>query len=190
MRKIILFMHMSLDGFIARSDGALDWVTMDDKELGEVLIGDMLENSDTMLLGRSLYQGFESYWPNAAKDPATPPDLAEFAKWIDETQKVVFSKTLESVTWNQSVLEKGDLSESVAKLKSQPGKNIVLFGGAKMSSALAGLGLIDEFRIKLEPVVLGSGVPLFKDVEARVNLKLTFAQSFSSGVVGLIYQKG
>ncbi len=77
MQKLILFMHMSLDGFVGRPNGEMDWVTMNDDEIGKYLIGDLLETVDTMLLGRVLYQGFESYWPAAAKNPSTPKDLAE-----------------------------------------------------------------------------------------------------------------
>lgn len=192
MRKVILFMDVSLDGFIARPNGELDWATRDDEIMGKYLISDLLSTVDTMLLGRVLYQGFASYWPAAATNPSTPKDLIDFAHWIVNSPKIVFSKTLEKVEWKNSSLVKvkdnHHIAEEVAKLKQQPGGDMVIFGGARLAQTFTELGLIDEYRLKLEPVVLGSGKPLFKDIKARINLKLLKAKTSNSGVVGLYYQ--
>ena len=181
-------MHMSLDGYVCGPNGELDWCTMDDDEVGKYLIGDLLTSVDTMLLGRSLYKGFESYWPATAVNPETPKELAEFAHWIDDSPKYVFSQTMEKVEWKNSFLVKGDVTEEITKLKLQPGGDMVVFGGAAFAASLAGLDLIDEYRLKLEPKILGAGRPLFKDVTQRSNLKLIKAKSFNSGVVGLYYE--
>lgn len=192
MRKIILFMHVSLDGFIARQNGELDWVTMSDDDMGKYLITDLLSTVDTMLLGRVLYQGFEKAWPSIAADPSSPKDLVDLAHWIENSPKIVFSKTLEKVEWKNSrliqVKDNDGIANEVAMLKQQPGKDIVLFGGARMAQTFVQLGLIDEYRIKLEPVVLGNGKSLFEDIQDRMNLKLLKSKTFSSGVVGLYYQ--
>jgi len=192
MRKVILFMHISLDGFVGGPNGEMNWITMNDDAMGKYLITDLLTTVDTMLLGRELYQGFENYWPSAAKNPSTPKDLVDFANWIENSPKIVFTKTLEKVGWKNSKLihikDNDDISEEVRKLKQQPGKDMVIFGGASMASTLVKLGLIDEYRLKLEPVILGSGKPLFKDIGVRINLKLIKSKTFDSGVVGLYYQ--
>jgi len=192
MRKVILFMHLSLDGFIARPNGELDWATRDDETMGKYLISDLLSTVDTMLLGRVLYQGFVSYWPAAAANPSTPKDLIDLAHWIVNSPKIVFSKTLEKVEWKNSRLVKvkdnHDIAEEVAKLKQQPGGDMVVFGGARLAQTFTELGLIDEYRLKLEPVVLGSGKPLFKNIKDRINLKLLKAKTFNSEVVGPYYQ--
>lgn len=192
MGKVILFMHMSLDGFIARPNGEMDWATMNDDAMGRYLIPDLLSTVDTMILGRVLYQGFEKAWPAQAKNPSNPTDLIEFAHWVEDTPKIVFSKTLDKVDWKSSTIVKvkddGDIAKEISKLKEQPGKDMVLFGGARFSQTCVKLGLVDEFRLKVEPVVLGIGKPLFQNFQERVNLKLTHSKSFDSGVVGLYYQ--
>src|SRR2546422_6198468 len=101
MRKVILFMVISLDGFVCGPNGELDWEHQDE-EVSRYLIPDLLSTVDTMLLGRVLYQGFEQAWPAMAKDPASPKDLVDFAHWVEDTPKLVFSKTLNKVTWKNS----------------------------------------------------------------------------------------
>ncbi len=164
---------MSLDGYISGPSGELDWATMNDDEMGKTLIDDLLETTDTMLLGRVLYQGFQDAWPNTAKDPGSPKELIEFAHWIEDSPKIVFSKTLKNVEWKNSKLisvkNDNDIVKEVAKLRKSSGGDIVLFGGTRMAQTFAELGLIDEYRFKLEPVALGSGKPLFKN---RVHLRL------------------
>jgi dihydrofolate reductase len=188
MRKIILFMHMSLDGFVAGPNNELDWTTRNDDEVGKYLISDLLTTVDTTLLGRELYKGFESYWPAAAANPETPKELAEFARWVDNSPKIVFSSTLKKAEWKNSRIINGDITKEVAKLKQEPGKDIVVFGGARMSSTLASHDLIDEYRLKLEPVIIGKGKPLFKDIKEKIKLKLVKSKIFNSGVAGLYYQ--
>jgi len=189
MRKVILFMHMSLDGFVAGSNNELDWATVSDDSVGKYLLDSVLPEVDTMLLGRNLFQGFQSYWPAAAENPDTPPEMADFARWIVKTNKVVFSKTLETPGWENSVLAKGDLAEEVARLKAQPGGHMIVYGGAQFAAAMVKAGLVDEYRIKLEPAALGTGKALFGDLLGREHLELTDAKGFKSGVVGLTYQR-
>jgi dihydrofolate reductase len=192
MRKVILFMHMSTDGFIARPNGEMDWATMNDDEMGRYLITDLLTTADTMILGRVLFQGFEQHWPGVAANPSNPKDLVDFAHWIEDSPKIVFTKTLDKADWKSTTLVKvrdnDHIAQEISKLKQQPGKDMVLFGGASFAQTCVKLGLVDEYRLKLEPVVLGNGKPLFQDIKDKMNLKLTNSKRFDSGVVGLYYQ--
>ncbi len=192
MRKVIAFMHMSLDGFVSRPNGEMDWVTTKDEDIGKYLIGDLFTTMDTMLLGRNLYQGFEQYWPGVTTNPNAPAQMAEFARWIEDSRKIVFSSRQQQFTWQHSelVVVKNDqeIATTVHRLKQQPGANMVVFGGARMAQTLVQLNLIDEYRIKMEPVVLGKGAPLFTSLENKMNLQLVRSKAFSSGVVALHYE--
>jgi dihydrofolate reductase len=189
MRKVILFMAMSLDGFVGGPKGELDWENRD-PEVGRYLIPDLLSTVDTMLLGRVLFQGFEQAWPAMASNPSSPKEIVDFAHWVEDSPKIVFSKTLDKVGWKNSRLVSAksneDIANEVKKLKEHSNGDMVVFGGARFAQTLAQLGLIDEYRIKLQPVALGNGLSLFKDV--RVNLNLIKSQMFKSGVVALYYQ--
>jgi len=187
MRKLILFMHMSLDGFIDDTTGQMSWVTREDMEMDEYLGRELLDTVDSMLLGRVLFQGFQQVWPAIATDTTMPKGLIEFAQWIDNSPKYIFSKTLDTTNWKNSFLLKGNIVDEVKKLKELPGKNIVVFGGAGIVQELVKANLIDEYRIKLEPVFLGTGKPLFNNTD-MTKLELIQSKAFSSGVIGLYYR--
>jgi dihydrofolate reductase len=188
MRKVILFMHLSLDGFVCGPKDEMDWCTMNDEKMGAYLGADLLKTVDTILVGRKLYQGFEQYWPSVPKNPSHPAELIEFAHWMADTAKVVFSRTLKEVHWKNSRLAKEDPAKTVAHLKKEPGADMVIFGGASTAAFFAGHGLIDEYRIKLEPCLLGQGKSLFSAISTPVPLKLLQSKSFDSGVTGLYYE--
>ena len=163
MRNVILSAHMSLDGFIAGSNGEMDW-TRADAEIDNTM-PELLSNADTVLLGRGLYQGFSSYWPfYPTTDPSKSKGKVKFAKWINQAAKVVFSTTLEKVGWHGARLvhvdDNRDIANEVANLKQQPGKNILLYGGVRLAQTLAQLGLVDEYRLLLQPKVLGPSLPI------------------------------
>jgi len=187
MRKVILFMIVTLDGFIGGPNGELDWMVKDD-EMDKVLITDLLSTVDTILVGRATYQVFENYWPVVATNPSSSKDMIDLAHWIENTPKIVFSKTLEKVEWKNSRLIKENIADEIAKLKQQPGKDMVIFGGVGIVSTFIKLGLVDEYRLRVHPVALGSGKPLFKDIKDRMKLKLLECAKFNSGVVALHYQ--
>lgn len=186
MRKVILQIGVSLDGFIEAPNGDLEWMFIDDELWQNV--DELLGTVDIVLFGRTAYQGFEQYWPAAATNPKSPQNEVDFAHWIEKTPKIVFSTTLPSADWANSRLVKSDVAAEVAMLKQQPGKQILLFGGAGIAGTFMQLGLIDEYRIKIYPVMLGKGIPLFKDPQARFNFKLMSTRTFSSGVVEIHYQ--
>jgi dihydrofolate reductase len=139
-----------------------------------------------------LYQGFEQYWPTVARDPAAPSEMVDFAHWIEDSTKIVFSKSLTKANWKKSkiisVSSDADFINGVTVLKQHPGKDMVLFGGAQLAQTFIRLNLIDEYQLKFQPVVLGGGKPLFKDLKKRLHLKLTKSISFDSGIISLYYQ--
>ncbi|GAA3122024.1 dihydrofolate reductase family protein [Streptosporangium carneum] len=186
MRKVILYMQLTVDGFTEGPEGEMDWLKVDEETWR--FINDLLDPADTALLGRVTYEVFESSWPEVAKDPSSPKEEVEYARWIEETPKVVFSRSLDRVGWKNTRLAKGDLAEEIAELKGQPGGNMILFGGIGIARAFMRLGLIDEYRLLVNPSLIGAGKPLFGDPEARADLRLIEAQTFASGVVGLYYE--
>ncbi len=189
MRNVILSMHISLDGFIAGPNGELDWATMS-AEMDNSLMPAMMAQADTCLIGRVLYEGFLSYWPDAqSKNPHLSQAEIEFSRWIEQVDKVVFSSTLEQAEWHNSRLVRGDLAGEVQRLKQQPGKDIVVFGGVRLAQQLVRLGLVDVFDLVLNPVILGEGQPLFTDPAARQDLDLLTCQAFEGKAVALRYTR-
>ena len=186
MRKIVMFNLVSLDGFFAGADGNIDWHVVDE-EFNQAAI-EMIRSYDTILFGRITYQLFENYWPKAALDPKISKEDKIIANKINKMRKIVFSKTLDKVTWKNSELVKGNIENEVKKIKKSPGRDIVIYGSGTIVQQLATAGLIDEYRIMVNPVVLGSGKPLFKDVSI-LNLKLIDTRVFRSGNVLLNYQR-
>jgi dihydrofolate reductase len=184
MRKVLMFNRVSLDGFFAGPNGEIDWFVMDpevDKAAHEMM------QPDTILFGRVTYQLFESYWPHVATDPAAPKEARILANELHQMTKVVFSKTLKEVTWENSKLVTGDVTQEVRKLRQGNGPDIVIFGSGTLVQQLAGEGLIDEYLILVTPVILGTGKFLLKDVQ-KFTLELLEARDFHSGNVLLHYR--
>ncbi len=186
MRKLISFMHVSLDGFTAGPNGELEWAILDEEGTADVTA--LLRTVDTALYGRVTYQMMEGYWPTVPTNPASTEFERHHAHWVEGVHKVVFSRTLETVGWNNTRLIRENIAEEVGKLKQQPGQDLMIFGSPRITHTLMHLGLIDDYRINLNPVVLGSGIPLFKDIKDRIHLKLLETRTFHSGVVGLHYR--
>jgi dihydrofolate reductase len=132
-----------------------------------------------------MFELMTQFWPTADQNPSSPPYIVEYARLWKSVEKVVFSTTLQQVTWNAHLV-KGDPVAEVAKLKAQPGGNLSI-GGTALASALADGGLIDEYRLYIVPIVLGGGAPIFSAVRARINLKLAEVRTFTSGTVLLKY---
>ena len=188
MRKIIVSMRVTLDGFIAGLHGEMDWMEeFFDEALAEYE-SELQKSVDTTLFGRETYQGFESYWPKVALDPASPSDLAEYARQLNAMRKVVFSKTLSHVEWNNSVLLHEIDPEEITKMKQEPGRDMVIYGSASIVQTLTNLGLIDRYQLLVFPIVLGNGMPLFHDISHKVKLSLLSNKAYPSGVVELTYE--
>jgi dihydrofolate reductase len=182
MRKIIVSNLVSLDGFMAGPNGELDWFVVDE-EFNDYA-NDLLSKVDAILFGRVTYQLMANYWPT----PSAITNEPLIADKMNNLPKIVFSKTLEKVEWNNSRLVKDNIEGEISKLKQQPGKDIVIFGSGSIVSTFTQSGLIDEYRITVNPVVLGSGKPLFKSIKDRIKMKLLKKKTFDSGVVLLYYE--
>jgi dihydrofolate reductase len=183
MRKLIYSMTVSLDGFIAGRDGAIDWSVPDEDLFG--FHTEHVQEIGVHLCGRRLYETM-LYWETAEESPLAA-DQVEFARIWKALPKVVFSTTLQSVVGNTR-LATGGVGEEVARLKEQPGKDIAV-GGAGLARACMDLGLIDEWRLFVSPVLLGGGTPYFPTLDERVDLELVETQTFGSRVVYLRYRR-
>ena len=185
MRKVILFMHMSLDGFVAGPNGEMDWIAVDDEIFAEAIA--LQPSADTALFGGTLYQEMAGYWPTVPGNPQSSPSDLEHAKWLNNSHKVVLSTTLERADWENTRVVRGHIAEEIAALKAQPGKHLMLFGGATMAQTFMRLGLIDEYRLNVNPVILGGGKSLFGSLKDSLRLKRVSSKAYSNGVVGLVY---
>jgi dihydrofolate reductase len=183
MRKLIYSMTVSLDGYIADPDGAIDW-TAPDEELF-LFHTEQVQETGVHLCGRRLYEAMV-YWETAEETPL-PADQVRFAQIWKALPKIVFSTTLQSVVGNTRLAGDG-VGEEVSRLKEQPGKDIAV-GGAGLSSACMKLGLIDEWRLFVSPALLGGGTPYFPTLDERVNLELIETKTFGSRVVYLRYRR-
>ena len=179
MRKVILLVMVTLDGFFDGPGEGLekiDWHHADEE--WEDYSVETLSGAGTLLFGRKTYEGFAAFWPTQE---------GEVARLLNEIEKVVFSTTLDAATWQHTRLVREHVPEAVAELKSQPGKPIIVFGSADFAATLMQHNLIDEYRIAVNPVVLGSGTPLFKGYTGRRELRLLGTRIFRSGIAELRY---
>jgi dihydrofolate reductase len=188
MRKVVLFMHISLDGFCAGPNGELDWVSYDEELQKHA--ADIVSDVGTSMYGRVTYQMMENYWPTVLTDGKKhDKHTTEHAEWVENIPKVVFSKTLPKVTWNNTTLIKSNIAEEVSKLKMQPGKNLVIFGSPGLSHEFMEMDLIDEYQLTVSPVILGNGIPIFDKVKTTTKLNLIKSTTLKSGVVTLHYER-
>jgi dihydrofolate reductase len=186
MRKVIVTMWVTLDGFIAGPNGEMDWVIVDEA-MGNYEY-ELVSAADTLILGRTTYQSFAGAWPYVPENPKASDGEKEYALKLNAMRKIVFSRTLEKAEWNNSSLVKEVLAEEIEKMKQEPGKDMVIYGSASIVQAFTNAGLIDEYQVLVHPVVLGGGKPLFKNIQDRANLKLAKSETFPSGVVLLQYE--
>jgi len=183
MRKIFVFNNLSLDGMFSDANGGLGWAKHDGDELTEYVKqsrGDIA----TYLFGRTTYQMFASFWPTPAGKAANP----YFAKLLNESKKIVFSKTLKKADWGNTIVEPLADTKTIQKLKADTGGDYLIFGSGRLVRDLTAQGLIDEYQIVLNPVALGSGQPLFSPLQKSVELHLLEAKPFKNGTVLLRYQ--
>ena len=185
MRKIILMMSVSLDGFIEGPNRELDWHMVDDELHSH--FNEVLSAMGAFLSGRVTHELMAGFWPTADTDPSSTGPMVEFARIWRDMPKIVFSRTLERADWNTTVVR--DLvAEEIQELKAQPGGDLAL-GGADLAAAFMRHDLIDEYRIYVHPIVIGQGKPLFQPSDARINLRLAETRTFGNGVVLLRYQR-
>jgi dihydrofolate reductase len=180
VRNVYMWNLMSLDGYFESKPWGLDFHEQAWGEELERFGLDQMATADTLLFGRATYEGMASYWPTSTEQPT--------ADRMNEIAKIVFSRTLDRVTWNNTRLVRGPAEEEVARLKQQEGGDMLIFGSAELSASLMRAGLIDEFRLCLVPIVLGGGTPLFKPLPEPVNMTLVESHPLKTGGVILKYR--
>jgi dihydrofolate reductase len=187
MRNLIFFMHTSLDGFVAGLNGDMNWIHVDDAMFD--FVATMTNQADTALYGRVTYEMMQGYWPTAGEQPNASKHDKEHSAWYNTVSKVVLSKTMQESGLHNTQVISDRLSDNINKLKQRDGKNILIFGSPRASQSLLNEGLIDEFWLFVNPIILGQGMPLFKDISGTTKLKFAESKTFSSGVIALHYQK-
>jgi dihydrofolate reductase len=194
MRKIISFMHISLDGFVAGPNGEMDWIKVDEEIFDYV--GKRIGEGDTALYGRVTFDMMQSYWPGAGDEPGASKHDIEHSKWYNNVHKVVLSKTMKGADLPNTTIISDNISDRINKLKQSASKgpadnggseDILLFGSPTATHALMQLNLIDGYWLFVNPIILGRGIPLFVDVKQKINLKLLSTRQFTSGVTELNY---
>lgn len=185
MRKIISFMHISLDGFVAGPNGEMNWITVNDEIFDYV--GQRISEGDTALYGRVTYEMMENYWPTAADKPNASKHDIEHSKWYSKVHKVVLSQSLKGAQLKNTTIISDSLAENIHTIKNQPGGDILLFGSPTATHALLQQNLIDGYWLFVNPIILGQGIPLFVNVKEKTKLKLRNIKAFDCGVTELDY---
>ena len=192
MRKIISFMHISLDGFVAGPNGEMDWIKVDEEIFDHV--GKRISEGDTALYGRVTYQMMEDYWPTAADKPTATRHDIEHSKWYSKVHKVVLSKTMKDAGLTNTKIISDNFSDRINEIKqSRPAsggsgsEDILLFGSPTATHSLIQLNLIDGYWLFVNPIILGRGIPLFVDIKDKIELKLLTTRQFTCGVTELNY---
>jgi dihydrofolate reductase len=188
MRKVISFMHVSLDGFVAGPNGEMDWIKIDQEIFDHV--GKRISKGDTALYGRVTYEMMESYWPTAADKPTATKHDIEHSTWYSQVHKVVLSKTMTGTGLTNTTIVSDNLSDRINEIKqSHKGgdEDILLFGSPTATHSLMQLNLIDGYWLFVNPIILGHGIPLFEGIEDKTTLKLLTTRQFTSGVTELNY---
>jgi dihydrofolate reductase len=185
MRKIVLFLHQSLDGYCATVDGALDWIPYN--EAFEKYAERLVQTVGSPMYGRVTYKLMQSYWPTMLNNAAASQHEREHAEWYDKVQKIVFSTTLINEEPNTTVIH-DNVEEEVKKLKEGEGKDLVIFGSPTLAGSLMEMNLIDEFQFTVSPVILGQGKTFIRKIEKRYNLELISSEQIEGGLVALHYK--
>jgi len=188
MRKVALWIGMSVDGFTSGVNERLDWlVPHATQPESEAIFRRLRERCDTVLVGRVNYEGFFGYWPKVKDDPKASRMDVEISRWLDEVPKVVFSRTLREVKWKNARLAKGSAAEEVAALKRAPGKDILVQNSTRLAQSLLAAGLVDELHITVAPVAVGAGRALFSGLPQQVDLGLAEQIRFEDGTYFVRY---
>ena len=186
MGKLVLFMHVSLDGLVAGPNGEMDWITVNEEIFDYV--GKRIEGTDTALYGRVTYQMMEGYWPTAAEQPGATKHDKEHSAWYKRVTKVVLSKTMQGQNLPNTRIISDNLQSEINDVKKKAGNDILIFGSPSAAHSLMAENLIDEYWLFVNQVLLGEGIPMFKNISSRTALEFATSHVFSSGVVCLHYK--
>jgi dihydrofolate reductase len=184
MRKLRLQVQISVDGCIAGPNNEMDWLVWDDKYIK--YINDITESVDTIIMGRKMVDGFIPFWTEVMNKPDDP--MNAIAKKMIEIPKIVFTKTINKSRWINTDIATGDLKDEITELKNQNGGDIIVYGGVSFDSSLIKEKLIDEFYLFVNPVAIGNGKTIFKDLEVIQKLTLIESKVFDCGLVLLHYE--
>lgn len=183
MQRLIVFNHVTLDGYFTDRNGDMSWAHSDDPEL-HAFAAENATGGGVLVFGRITYEMMASFWPTPAAAKAFP----EVAERMNSAPKVVFSRTLDRATWNNTKLVKGGLAAEIRKMKTEPGEGMAILGSGTIVSQLAEEGLIDEYQVVVNPIVLGQGRTMFEGVKKRLPLKRTKTRTFGNGNVFVCYE--
>ena len=186
MRRLTLFMHVSLDGMISGPNGEMDWIHVDDEIFDYA--GNRTNNSDLALYGRVTYEMMDAYWPTAADQPGAGKHEFEHSAWYNSVEKIILSKTLSNLGEKRTVIS-NNVKEEVTTLKNSGDKEIIMFGSPGAAQSLMDMDLIDEYWIFVNPIILANGKRLFDNISHTQKLELISIHPFASGVVCLHYRK-
>ena len=188
MRRIILFDHVSLDGFAATKDKKIDWVTVNEAIFEYA--NELTSMSDAALYGRGTYEIMQAYWPDAGKKPGATKHDRQHSEWYNRVVKYVMTDSMKAGSGpGTELLRSSNAVSRLKELKAANGKNILMLGSPTAAHSLMKAGLIDEYRFCVNPVILGKGVPVFGGLDAPIKLKLTGTARFEGGGVALTYEK-
>jgi dihydrofolate reductase len=179
MRRLILQTGLSIDGYVAALDGSHPWGYAKQDEATTRWVLESVWGAGAHLMGRVTYEEMAATWPISD---------SEFARPMNEIPKVVFSKTLERAEWPETRIARGDVREEIEGLKREPGNDLIAYGGATFAQALSRFGLVDEYRLMIQPAALGAGLPLFKDLPGPLHLELIEAETHATGVAIHVYR--
>ncbi|SFF19663.1 dihydrofolate reductase family protein [Spirosoma endophyticum] len=185
MRKLVLFAHISLDGFAADSNASLGFLSYN-QELQQ-FADELVKTVGAPIYGKNTYQLMAGYWPTVLANPAASQSELDHAQWVEQIPKIVFSTTLPSANWHNTTLIKDNVVDKVNQLKQQPGKDLVIFGSPGLAKSFMKLGLIDEYKLTLHPIILGEGISLFDSHTPMNKLRLLESKTLGSGVVTVHY---
>lgn len=183
MRKLILIVHTSLDGFVSDPNGKLDGFVASDENLG--FVNKIAESSDAALFGRVSYQLLESYWPGAADRPNATANEIAYSNWYNNAEKIILSKTLVSSTLKNTTVISDHIGEEILRIKQKPGKDILIFGSPSAFQTLLQLGLVDAYWVFVNPAIFGKGIPLFTGNDSTIKLRLLETRPFMNGEVAM-----
>jgi len=185
MRKLISFMHISLDGFVAGPNGEMNWIKVDEEIFDHV--GERISETDTALYGRVTYEMMQNYWPTAGDEPGASKHDIEHSKWYNKAHKLVLSKTMKDASLTNTTIISHNLSNEINEIKQGAGSEILVFGSPTATHSLIQQNLIDGYWLFVNPIILGQGIPLFVDIKDKIKLKLLTTRQFTSGVTELNY---
>lgn len=188
MRKVKLQMQVTADGYVAGPNGEMDWVLFNWGDDIKQYVGELTSSMDTILIGRNLYQGMSAHWPAVADNPESDPDDVMAAHAFNDAQKILFSTSTEVATWNNTEVTTDAISEKMAELKQQEGKDMILYGGVELVAGFIKENLIDEYHLFVNPVMIGKGQSISRQLAENLKLKLVHSQAFDCGIVVLHYE--